>query len=312
MEGQEDFIDVPEDIRNYVEEGNFRFHAYQNASYAFPNDDTAQSVEDERYVLGIILCEDRLHLAPVASELSKPGARVLDLGTGTGLWAMDMGDHYPHAEIIGVDISPIQPTLVPENVMFLVADMEQDFDGEDESYDFIHARHTLECVVDPAGLLSKIYRLLKPGGYVEFHGNDHIPQVDDDGTLPPNTSYAVRELTQLVAEGVKRYSKTEYDIIAQAGPLVAAAGFESVTSEMRKLPLGLWPQDLRMHTCGFHALSSFMRGMRGLCARTLGPEGLGWTAPQIEAFLTTVRRDAVDPRFHAWFPYHVVYARKPL
>lgn len=58
--------------------------------------------------------------------------RVLDMGTGTGMWAMDYGelvqllymvrqgeadmltihsiaDAHPDAEVIGVDLSPIQP-----------------------------------------------------------------------------------------------------------------------------------------------------------------------------------------------------------
>ncbi len=39
----------------------------------------------------------------------KPG-RILDLGTGTGIWAIDVGDQYPSAEIIGTDLSATQPS----------------------------------------------------------------------------------------------------------------------------------------------------------------------------------------------------------
>jgi methylase of polypeptide subunit release factors len=45
-----------------------------------------------------------LHLAPLTSP-----QRILDLGTGTGLWAIDAADKYPTAEVIGTDLSPTQP-----------------------------------------------------------------------------------------------------------------------------------------------------------------------------------------------------------
>lgn len=35
---------------------------------------------------------------------------MLDLGTGTGIWAIDFADEYPSANVIGTDLSPIQPT----------------------------------------------------------------------------------------------------------------------------------------------------------------------------------------------------------
>ena len=52
--------------------------------------------------------DNKLWLAPIEN----PSA-VLDVGTGTGVWAMDCADEYPGAEVIGVDLSPIQPLHVP-------------------------------------------------------------------------------------------------------------------------------------------------------------------------------------------------------
>jgi ubiquinone/menaquinone biosynthesis C-methylase UbiE len=52
-----------------------------------------------------MLLEGRLHVAP----LDKP-QRILDIGTGTGIWAIDIADQFPEAEVIGTDLSPIQPS----------------------------------------------------------------------------------------------------------------------------------------------------------------------------------------------------------
>jgi methylase of polypeptide subunit release factors len=37
---------------------------------------------------------------------------VLDIGTGTGIWAIDFADEHPEAEVIGTDLSPIQRKIL--------------------------------------------------------------------------------------------------------------------------------------------------------------------------------------------------------
>lgn len=36
--------------------------------------------------------------------------QVLDLGTGTEIWAIDFADTHPECAVFGVDLSPIQPS----------------------------------------------------------------------------------------------------------------------------------------------------------------------------------------------------------
>ena len=58
----------------------------------------------------ILTLDNRLGLAPPNDPDSKV-KRVLDVGTGTGIWAIDYADEHPDAKVIGVDLSPIQPGL---------------------------------------------------------------------------------------------------------------------------------------------------------------------------------------------------------
>jgi ubiquinone/menaquinone biosynthesis C-methylase UbiE len=41
-----------------------------------------------------------LHKAPIVRNPD----RILDVGTGTGIWAVDMADKYPSSEVLGIDL----------------------------------------------------------------------------------------------------------------------------------------------------------------------------------------------------------------
>lgn len=59
---------------------------------------TVSSLPDFQHHIFYLSLDGRLGLAPP----NLPGAsvgRVLDLGTGTGIWAMDFGDEHPEAEV---------------------------------------------------------------------------------------------------------------------------------------------------------------------------------------------------------------------
>lgn len=50
------------------------------------------------------MLDGKLHLAPLESP-----RKVLDVGAGTGIWAIEFADQFPSTEVIGTDLSPTQP-----------------------------------------------------------------------------------------------------------------------------------------------------------------------------------------------------------
>ena len=62
------------------------------------------------------------------------------MGTGSGRWVVEVAESYPTARVIGVDLSPIQPTEVPRNAEFFLMDLTQDVDFDDGSTDLVQSR----------------------------------------------------------------------------------------------------------------------------------------------------------------------------
>jgi ubiquinone/menaquinone biosynthesis C-methylase UbiE len=69
-----------------------------------PNDEGEKERMDIHYHALRLSIENKLFDAP----LKDPKA-MLDVGTGTGIWAMDAADTFPDSEVVGFDISLIQP-----------------------------------------------------------------------------------------------------------------------------------------------------------------------------------------------------------
>ena len=100
-----------------------------------------------------IVCNDRLHFAPIGPTPH----RILDIGAGTGLWCIEMGDLYPSAQIIGVDLSANMPTSTPPNVHFEIDDVEDQWTFS-QPFDYIHCRYMMGSIRDWPGLVNQCFR----------------------------------------------------------------------------------------------------------------------------------------------------------
>jgi SAM-dependent methyltransferase len=130
-------ISVTSSMHNYRYENGRRYHAYQDGKYLLPNDEAEQDRLDFHHHLWRLMIGGKLFRAPIGSNPQ----RVLDLGTGTGIWSIDFADEFPSAFVIGTDLSPIQPSSVPPNCRFYVDDNESEWTfGPDETFGFIHGR----------------------------------------------------------------------------------------------------------------------------------------------------------------------------
>ncbi|GKT41318.1 secondary metabolism regulator LAE1 [Colletotrichum spaethianum] len=294
-------ISLASTVRAFTFENDRRYHKFKEGRYVFPNDDEEQAREDMKHVLVLALCGDALHSAPLENPQS-----ILDIGTGTGIWAIDMGDEYPAATITGIDLSPIQPSYVPSNVFFVIDDAEAEWLYPDNSVDYIHIRNMGAAIKDWTKLLAQAYRVLKPGGWIELQEMKWNFNCDD-GTMPPD--YALTRMMGLVWEGLAMFG-IEADI-ADANPQrLRDAGFLNQVNEIRKVPVGEWPRRPELKMIGIYCQAVLYDGLHAV---TIGPltRGLGWSPEAVELLLVDVRKHLIDKSIHSYVFYHSVAGQKP-
>ncbi|RPA85607.1 S-adenosyl-L-methionine-dependent methyltransferase [Ascobolus immersus RN42] len=235
--------------------------------------------------------------------------RVLDLGTGTGTWAIQFGDAYPNSTVYGIDVSPIQNLWVPPNVKFEVDNFEDDecWEAYRKPFDFIHGRNLVGSVRDWPKLFRNIYDGLAPGGAVEFQESDAVGAYSEDGSVPKNS--AIIQYNELLTEAGKRLGQ-RFDVVAEIKEYMKQAGFVDVREHRYKLPIGKWPKDTRMKELGVVAQEIMQTGVEAYALACL-TRVLGWDARDAQAFLDKALEEFNNRRMHTIYTMYVVHGRKP-
>ncbi|KAH7402917.1 S-adenosyl-L-methionine-dependent methyltransferase [Pyrenochaeta sp. MPI-SDFR-AT-0127] len=296
------------EVRRGVEIEGRLYATYGKHEYGMPIDEKEMDRNDLQHHKYNLLLRDRLYVAPVSDEqLSTGNSRILDLGTGTGIWAIDMADKYPNAEVLGVDIAATQPAFVPPNCLFEIDDVEEDWPYRPAHFDFIHGRDLMTAVRDWSRLIEQAYTHLKPGGWIQLAST--IPgALTDDDSIPPNSGYV--ESGRLYAEIAEKMG-APLDAPRSWAEQMRVAGFRNVQDEVFKLPMGPWPRSKRLRTVG--RLEQIMILEGGFEAYMLRgyTQVLGRRAEDLQIILALAKREVRDPNVHTYVQFHITYGQKP-
>ncbi|RPA77954.1 putative TAM domain methyltransferase [Ascobolus immersus RN42] len=290
-----DTTSLSSSVFDYVYENGRRYASQRSGNYLLPNDEIEQERLDMFHHMYNLILRGELHLAPITE---RPLRRVLDLGTGTGVWAVDMGDLYPEAEILGTDLSPIQPNWVPPNVKFEVDDFELEWAyKKDEAFDYIHGRGMLGAVKDWQALANQCYENLVPGGYVEFQESAITEALSDDGT---HAGTRIETYSTHVEEA-SRIAGTNLHLVSEIDKFLKNAGFVNVTKRVIKAPVGNWPKDPRFKEIGKIFLAIGMSGVEayGLALLT---RVLKWSEKDAKELIKGVCEDLSNRKIHVYYP----------
>ncbi|KZF23408.1 S-adenosyl-L-methionine-dependent methyltransferase [Xylona heveae TC161] len=293
---------IASDIRRGVEENGRTYPVYGKNEYGMPVDDKEQDRLDLQHCKYTLLLENKLFLSPIPEKPQK----ILDLGTGTGIWAIDVADTYPSAQVIGTDLAPVQPTWVPTNCQFEIDDAEDDWVYAKDNFDLIHGRDFTFAIRNWTKLIHQSYEHLKPGGYLELSCVYPVPKCDD-GTLPPDSAYV--EVSRTYNEMAK-LAGCPADSPLHYKEWMEKEGFEDVKEVIYRMPTSPWPKDKRLKKIGGFEKLNLLEGAQGFLVR--GFTGvLGRTREELELLLARLREELRTPKFHSYVPFYVVYGRKP-
>ncbi|CAM1507862.1 Fc.00g047100.m01.CDS01 [Cosmosporella sp. VM-42] len=287
------FFDFPEEFGR-------TWHKYKQGTYFLPNDEREQERLDLEHAISLRVFEDRLNYAPV----DKPN-RVLDVGTGTGIWAIEFASQHPESDVLGTDLSPIQPPLVPSNCHFELDDCEALWVFR-FPFDYVHIRYLCPFLRDNPRLMTSIYDHLNPGGWVEFQ--EAIIQfrcIDSslDGTV-------LEKWNEHLRDGIRNLGRDVYAPL-RCREYLLDAGFENVEQRKFVIPTSPWAKGTDEKTLGFMQMKSNLAGIPAL-TQWVFAKGLQWQREQVEVFLVDVRKELMDRGIHAYFTLIAVWAQKPV
>ncbi|KAI9835863.1 MAG: hypothetical protein M1819_001761 [Sarea resinae] len=279
-------------VTKYRKENGRTYHAYRDGKYLLPNDEKEIAREWILHTVFDVAMGGRLFLSPLG-----PNPRhVLDVGTGSGLWAIDYADANPETKVIGTDLSPIQPDSVPPNLIFEVDDAEDEW-AFGHKFDFIHGRVLTTALADWPRFMEQSFENLEPGGWLEIQEIIR-PYRSDDGTLLPDSALA--EWSELCIQAAHNLDHP-YTTARMYKRWMKAAGFVNIRQERFKLPTNPWPRDRHYQQLGLYNMQNLLEGAHGFSV-AMFTRGLGWASSEVEVFLVKVRRELQDRNIHAYVP----------
>ncbi|KAG8217725.1 hypothetical protein J3R82DRAFT_5884 [Butyriboletus roseoflavus] len=166
--------------------------------------------------------------------------------------AIDLADEFPEAEVIGVDLAPIQPREVPENCTFELCDLDQWYlPYPSEHFDVVHARFMHTGIENYTRFLHELARMLKPGGLVILIEPDSEPIADGKSATvltrsgQPSGMRGWFTLWEAYRQCL-RDKGIDVNVPPELANLVATTGvFDKIVSQEGNIPIGFWPKALK-------------------------------------------------------------------
>lgn len=236
-------------------------------------------------------------------------AHILDIGTGTGEWAIRVAELFPDCEVVGTDISATAETQgVPMNVFFEVEDAE-DWERLPDLYDLIHLRNMEGAFLDWGAMYDNVFYSLKPGGCIEVQDFDNIASATGfmSGFAPDSSIHALQRDILIASEMSRRTLGVEH----MNPRLFLDAGFVDVHSTEYVIPISVAEK-----TAGKIWLIACLDAFEAMCLRLL-TEYMNWDPNECKAACEEAARElanlAKDPEKSKTLQMKmiVVTARKP-
>ncbi|KAG6993399.1 Secondary metabolism regulator LAE1 [Fusarium oxysporum f. sp. conglutinans] len=287
---------ITSSILKYREENGRRYATFGSGEYLLPNDED----EQERLGTGIWAIDVGMYKTPQ--------------GGASELLIMGSADEHPEAEVLGVDLSPIQPSMyallwntdsliteryksrIPLNCRFEIDDLEDDWTFKHQ-FDFIFIRSMIASFKSWPDTFSKAFENLEPGGTLR----SRIMYTRSRATTARFTTPTSSSGPQLMVNAANEMGRS-ITVASKFKSMLEGAGFIDIVEIKKRIPMNRWPKHSRykeLGTWSCYMLHSSLEGISmGLLMR------LGLTVDEVHVLQAKVRRDLLSTKIHGyWYTY---------
>ena len=174
-----------------------------------------------------------------AAPVGQP-ADILDVGCGSGRWAMEMAALFPTARVVGLDLvpppddaSPLGQGLDtrPNNYVFMAGNILEGLPFADQSFDFVHQRLLITAIPRDRwpGVIQELARVTRPGGWIELA---ECGSAQDGG---PGYMGLWQSWIDFLAK-----RNVDFTIGKHTGQMLSRGGLANVQQRVLNFPMGDW------------------------------------------------------------------------
>ncbi|RUS15054.1 S-adenosyl-L-methionine-dependent methyltransferase [Endogone sp. FLAS-F59071] len=194
--------------------------------YRLPTDDEEVGRLDfQHYVIRYLV---HGNFSSPVEDLLLEGIQVLDAGTGSGRWVLEMAADYPESTYIGTDKVSIFPTEeIPANCEFMLANT-LNLPFADETFGFVYQRNLMmsHTPADWKNAMIEMARVTKPGGWIECF------EIDLDMTNPPSDYTRLRNAVGLATQ----IKGIDISVVKKLGSFLESCGLVEVEQDYVSCP----------------------------------------------------------------------------
>ncbi|KAJ4475523.1 hypothetical protein J3R30DRAFT_3405800 [Lentinula aciculospora] len=285
---------------------------YASKQYPLPADSAETKRLNAQHRMIINAFEGRHSIAPMSLVT---GDRILESAAGSGIWALEFFDKNQSKDIIldmqCIDISSTQfPSTHPPGMHFSVNSIVDLPNPEwSDTFSYAHQRLLVTAMNDSLwrSAVSELYRVLKPGGWVELLEAE-AQELTTWSVGPNSAKVAVLVKALLGANGVIG------NLPVYLPQLLKEAGFVDVSCEERRLSVGgeACPDAHKIaHVKGYDSemWRNLWLGVKGPMGES-GGFGVIKTAEEYEELLRAAEGEWRTSK-EAYTIFYAILARKP-
>ncbi|HEU5381821.1 MAG TPA: methyltransferase domain-containing protein, partial [Ktedonobacteraceae bacterium] len=169
------------------------------------------------------------YVAPIDASMRM----ILDVGTGTGIWPIEMARLFPQAQVIGVDVdTALFKPETPDNCFLRVGNVLTGLPFPDQLFSYTHQRLLVAAITAEnwPRVVRELVRVTRSGGWVEL--------VEIDNQMQPAGPASIR--LQNLAASVSASMGFDGEAIRHLGDLLKQAGLQTVETQQIVIPVGEW------------------------------------------------------------------------